>query len=962
MTRRGPYRIARGGDGAFGAALQPGRSLSFRFNGRGYTGSAGDTLASALLANGVRTVGRSFKFHRPRGVFSCGFEEPNALVQLGEGASTIPSVRSTLIDLCEGLEAHAPSGWPSLDIDFARALDFTAPLWVAGFYNKLFKWPSWRIYEPAMRHMAGFGTAPTQSDPDRYETQHLHCEVLIIGGGAAGLREAQEAAEQGARVVLVEQSPQLGGRAGWDGSRIGGKPGDAWVRDASAQLARTRDVRVLTNTFAAGHYGHGVTTLVESVPREAVKHGAARERYWIVRAQRLVIATGAIEQPLIFCNNDRPGIVLAGAAHAYLRRYGVAVGRRVVVATNNDSAYGAAKALQAAGVEVLAITDSRHVIDPAIGNEMRSLSIPVLTASMPIDSHGFGALTGVSIGRLSDDDRRVEPARQFACDALAVSGGWNPSLAIFAQAGGKLAYRNESRALEPIDSPKGVSVVGAAAGTTADAKSPAAIGARVSPFGRSDRQWVDLRHDVTVADLELAIRENYSSIEHVKRYTTVGMANDQGKTSNVATLEIVARLRSLPVADLGHTTPRPPVMPVTLGAIAGRAVGDRFAPSRRLPLHEWHVAHGAVMEDFGEWKRPTLYLEAGESRAQAIAREALAVRTCAGLLDGSSLGKIEVRGPDALEFLDRFYINNLMTLRPGRARYGIMLRESGIVLDDGTVVMLGPDRFLITTTSGNAGRIANWLQEWRQCEWPRLRVACTPVTDQWAVLSLTGPRAREILANVPTDIDLSGDAFPHLGVREGQVLGVPARIYRVSFTGELGYEINVPAKSASAVWEALWNAGQSRGLQPLGLDALMLLRMEKGFLHIGTDTDGTTVPADVGWGHVAAAKTADFIGKRSLHLPEHVRADRLQLVGLVGDTDLVAGGHLRLEDSRAATDGWVTSAGRAALTGEPLGLALLRGGRARTGASVTVHDAGKMSLARVVGLPHFDSNGSRMHA
>jgi sarcosine oxidase subunit alpha len=483
--------------------------------------------------------------------------------------------------------------------------------------------------------------------------------------------------------------------------------------------------------------------------------------------------------------------------------------------------------------------------------------------------------------------------------------------------------------------------------------------------GNTRRQWVDLRHDVTVSDLELALRENYSSIEHVKRYTTVGMSADQGKTSNVVALEIVARLRGMKPSELGHTTLRPPFVPVTLGAIAGRGIGERFAPSRRTPMHDWHVANDAVLEDFGEWKRPALYLRNGESRHDGVLREARAVRRTAGLFDASPLGKIEVQGPDALAFLDRFYINNLRTLKPGRARYGLMLRESGVLFDDGTVVMLKPDRFLVTTTSGNAGRVAAWLEEWHQCEWPQLQLAMTPVTDQWATVSLAGPRARAILSTLDMDIDLSAAAFPHLGMREGRILGQPARIYRVSFTGELTYEINVPASAGQRLWDALLEAGKPHDLQPFGLDAMLLMRLEKGFLHIGTDTDGTTVPDDVGWGKVAATKIADFIGKRSLRLPENVRADRLQLVGLVGrvgNADIIVGSHLRLTGTSEATDGWVTSAGRAVLTGEPIALALLRGGRQRVGEQVSVHDVGHVTHSRVVNPLFYDAPGDRMNA
>lgn len=954
MTSRGPYRIGAKCAETPGETSAGREAYPFRFNGRALEGRPGDTLAAALLANGVRVVGRSFKFHRPRGVFSAGVEEPNAFVQLGIGEGTIPSARATQVELREGLEAFVPSGWPSLGWDLGRVFDFTAPLWAAGFYNKTFIRPNWHAYECLIRRMAGFGTAPPKPDPDRYESQNLHCDVLVVGGGVAGLRAAIAAAQGGSSVVLVEQGAELGGRALWNGLQVDSIPAETWARSTTDRLSPFEELRILRRTTAVGCYGHGLVTLIESLPDHDRAPGTLRERYWLVRAKRVVLATGAIEQPLVYCNNDRPGIVLAGAAHEYLRRHAVAIGRRVVIATNNDSAYALAGDLTEAGVNVLGVTDTRHEVPQALANKVCALGIPHFIGSMPIDTYGFGALAGVCIGRLSRNGLQVESLHRFACDALAVSGGWNPSLQLFGQAGGKLSYDERSGALEPTDTHPVIEVV-----TTAR---PLSIGPRVSPVGSTQRQWVDLRHDVTVADLELAIRENFHSLEHVKRYTTVGMAADQGKTSNVLALEIVARLRGKKPSELGHTTFRPPFIPVTLGAIAGRAIGGHFAPHRRTPIHDWHSGNGAELEYYGDWKRPSLYLGPNETRVAAIEREARAVRTAAGLFDASTLGKIEVQGPDALEFLDRFYINDLKTLKPGRARYGLMLQETGILFDDGTVVMLAPDHLLLTTTSGNAERVATWLEEWHQCEWPALRLAITPVTDQWATITLAGPRAREILWRVDTDIDFSASAFPHLEFREGRILGEPARVYRVSFTGEVSYEINVQAAAAQALWDALRVAGRPLGLQPFGLKALMRLRLEKGFLHLGSDTDGTTIPDDVGWGAVAEKKKADYIGKRSLRLPEHLRPDRRQFVGLRSESEVAVGSHLRLDGSTEKTDGWVTSAGVTVLGGEPIALAVLRSGRRRLGENVSVHDMGSVTGATVVEPMFYDPKGERMHA
>jgi sarcosine oxidase, subunit alpha len=942
MTRRsGPFRLAQGG------LIDRARTVSFSFDGRTYTGHPGDSLASALLANGIQTIARSFKFHRPRAIFSSGNEEPNGLIQLGHGHRTNLSARAPLIELHEGLEAHSQRGWPSVRFDLMRALDFVAPLWGAGFYNKTFLWPSWHAWEPLIRRMAGLGHAPCGEDPDRYDLHNLHADVLVVGGGRAGLNAALQAAREGFRVALAEANPALGGHAA---SRQ-----ESGTGELIAQLARLPGIRILTRTTAVAAHDHSVVSLIEQL--DSPRKTAPRERYWMVRAKRIVLATGATEQPLIFANNDRPGIMLAGAAWQYLRRYGVVPGRRILIATNNDSAYAIANDFAEAGVAVLAVLDTRaHGAEHPRGRE-RPAHTQWLSGSIPLDTSGFDALRSVTVGRLSRDALRVVSRQTFRCDALLVSGGFAPALQLYSQCGGKLAYDDESGVLQPEGEATGVEVVGSAARRVP-------VGPRVSPTGDTHRQWVDLAHDVTVADLELAVRENYRHVEHVKRYTTVGMAADQGKTSHAQALEIVGRLRKAPPRQLGHTTLRPPIVPVTLGAIAGRDIGERFAPKRRLPMHEWHSSNGAIFHDFGGWQRPVAYIKSGESREQAALREARAVRTAAGLFDGSSLGKIEIAGPDALEFLDRFYINNLKTLQPGRARYGLMLRETGILFDDGTIVALAPNRLLITTTSGNAVRVYQWLEEWRQCEWPSLRLTITPVTEQWAVLSLAGSLARTILAKLECDIDLAPAAFPHLNMREGTLLRLPARIYRVSFTGELTYEINVPADSGPKLWEALVEVGAAEGLQPIGLDALMQLRLEKGFLHVGTDSDGTTVPDDVGWGKVAQTKQADYIGKRSLALAEHVRADRLQLVGMraLGEEPFVIGSHLRVQGSSSPTDGWITSAGIATLTREPIALALLRSGRYHLGEDVNVFDDGALiGRARVVTPMFYDPTGERMH-
>jgi sarcosine oxidase, subunit alpha len=971
MTRPGPYRLASGG------RINRQKPVPFTFNGKTLYGSDGDTLASALLATGCRIVSRSFKFHRPRGVFSAGVEEPNAIVELHGGARSVPQARATLVPLMSHLAANSQTGWPNSRVDALRLLDCIAPVLAAGFYNKTFLWPNWHAYEPFVRQLAGGGNTPTGPDPDRYELRNAHCDVLVVGGGVSGLTAAEDAASAGARVVVVEQESALGGRSRWDGRLIDGFPGDRWVAAAVARMKALKHVRLMTGTAAVGYYNTGVVALAETPDCSSPARESPRERFWVVRTKLVVLATGAIEQPLVFANNDRPGIMLAGAARRYLREFGVAAGRRVMVATNNDSAYATAIDLNNAGINVIGICDSRSTTNDALLAALHTAAIPHWPSTIPVDTIGFGALKAAKLGRLTGDKVRVEHCETVACDALLVSGGWNPLLHLYSQAGGTLGYRDDTGALEATETLPSVELVGSARGYLAAGAATrstavqsdtrltgARIGIRVCPTGNPGRQWVDLRHDVTVADLQLAVRENFSSIEHVKRYTTVGMAVDQGKTSATVAIEVVAHLRHISASAIGHTTLRPPFVPVTMGAIAGAEIGKRFAPSRCTPLHEWHEQRGAIFHDYGEWHRAAAYPTSGESIADAISREQRTVRTGVGLFDGSPLGKIEVHGPDALEFLDHFYVSNLSTLKPYRARYSLMLNESGVVFDDGTITLLDQNHAIVTTTSGNAEIVAAWLEEWHQCEWPNFQVAIIPVTDQWSTIALTGIHARAVLSRLRPDIDISNSAFPHLGVRVCHLLGRRTRIYRVSFSGELTYEINTPADTAQEIWEALISAGESDGLVPYGVEALLALRLEKGFLHIGSDTDGSTIPDDVGWGTVATNKRSDFIGKRSLYLPANQRTDRLQLVGLAGvnDHDMVAGSHIRLRHLREITDGWVTSRGRSGLSNRPIALGLVRAGRANLGATIDIYDAGRVvNQARITSLPFFDRAGERMN-
>ncbi len=1001
--RRQRFRLDSGG------RIDRAKPLAFTFNGRRYGGYAGDTLASALLANGVHFVGRGFKYHRPRGIMAAGVEEPNALVQHGRGAGTDPNTRATILALYDGLRAASQNCWPALHADIGAVNDRLAALIPAGFYYKTFMRPArlWRFYEYFIRKAAGLGRAPDAPDPDCYAHRHAHCDVLVIGAGPAGLAAAMAAGAGGARVILADEQSEFGGSLLNDnGSHvaIGDGPPAAYVSRSLETLRGMAEVTLLPRCTAFGYYADNFVGLLERLDEDGVvDNGRARQRLWKIRAKRVVLATGALERPLVFADNDRPGIMLAGAARSYVNRYGVRLGGRAVVFTNNDSSYAAALDMAGVGMTVEAIVDTRVAVEGEWPRLAREAGIPILQGNVIVGTSGRRRVRAVTVKRLADG-AVLGPARRLDCDVVAMSGGWNPSVHLFSQARGGLEFQAEAGIFVPGGAVQAVHAAGACNGAFSlaaclaegdvagratgkacgfedlvarpppvrepDDAAPAVLWRVPAEDGRASggRAFIDFQNDVTAKDLDLAVREGYRSIEHVKRYTTAGMGTDQGKTANVNALATIAKNLGVEMPALGVTTFRAPYTPVTFGAIAGRDVGERYDPVRRTALHGWHEARGAVFEDVGQWKRARYYPLGGETMRQAVDRECLAARAGVGILDYSTLGKIEICGPDAAQFLNRIYTNGWLKLAVGRCRYGMMLGDDGMVMDDGVTVRLAEDRYLMTTTTGNAALVMNWLEEWLQTEWPELAVYCISVTEQFAVISLCGPGARDVLCEVAPDMTLDAQALPHMALAEGVVAGAPARILRVSFTGEVGFEISIAPPSALAVWNALMAAGAAHNITPYGTEAMHVLRAEKGFVIVGQETDGTMTPLDLGMDWIVSKTKGDFLGRRSLTRADTERTGRKQLVGLLTadpETVLVEGAQLIAAADAgpppAPMIGHVTSSYYSANLGRSIALAVIRDGRARIGETVFAAMADHTIEAVVSEPVFFDPKGERLH-
>ncbi|MCC0080547.1 MAG: sarcosine oxidase subunit alpha family protein [Rhodobacter sp.] len=972
------YRLATGG-----RLIDRSRPLDFTFNGKTLRGFAGDTLAAALLGAGQTLVGRSFKYHRPRGIVASGAEEPNALVGMGEGQRFEPNQRTTTTELFSGLKAVSQNHWPSLDFDIGAV---NAKLWrffPAGFYYKMFIHPRsfWKhVYEPIVRQSAGLGKAPDAEtrDADRYEQFYAHCDVLVAGGGIAGLTAARAAAAEGKRVIVIEQAAHWGGRAVVDGAEVEGQPAAGWVEAVLGDLHANPAVTVLNRTMAAGVHDHGYVLAYQRVADHEPGADKPRHRLWRVRAGHVIAATGAIERPLSFAGNDLPGVMLAAAVRDYVVNWAVSPGKRVVVVTNNDDAYRTALALHAAGVAVPVIIDARTEPRGALVEQARAAGLRVADGMAVRSVKGGKAVTGVELCRFDSDGGAV--AETIACDAVAMSGGWSPVVHLWSHCGGKLLWDEAGAFFRPDPSrpPLGrdgqgfVTCTGAANGDLGDTDAAPMMPVWMMP-AKADyllraKMWLDPQNDVKVSDVQLAAKEGYASVEHTKRYTTLGMATDQGKLSNINGLAILSDALGQPIPQTGTTTFRPPYTPISLGAIAGEARGPIFQPLRRTPMHAWHEANGAHWEPVGQWRRPYCYPRDGESHGHAVSREITQVRGSVGLLDASTLGKLLVTGPDAAKFLDMLYTNMMSTLKPGKCRYGLMCNENGFLSDDGVVARLDDQTFLCHTTSGGADRIHAWMEDWLQCEWWDWKVHVVNLTEEYAQIAVVGPNARKVLEKLGGDIDLSKEAFPFMDWREGRLGKFRARVFRISFSGELSYEIAVPASEGQAFWDALMQAGAEFGMMPYGTEALHVMRAEKGFIMIGDETDGTVIPQDLGLDWAVSKKKPDFLGKRGMERPAMTSADRWKLVGLETlDGSVLADGALaplpgKNVNGQQETQGRVTSTYFSPTLGRGIAMGLVHRGPERMGEVIAFQtESGGRVEARIVDPCFYDKAGEKQN-
>ena len=996
------FRLSSGGQ------INRTERVSFKFNGKTFFGFKGDTLASALLANGVHLVGRSFKYHRPRGIFSSGAEETNALVQvINDKSKTDPNLRATQIEIFEGFSAESQNCWPTVKFDMGAINNLFSPIIPAGFYYKTFMWPAnlWEKYEHFIRRAAGLGKSPTENDPDIYDHKYYHCDVLIVGSGPAGLSAANVAIKTGKKVLLVDERPHFGGNLSFaeeELTKINDLKPLAWIKKTCSELQNNKNIKILNRTSVAAYHNYNYLIMIQNLSdhlSEKEKKGKIRQRLWKVRAKKVILATGSIERPMVFDCNDRPGIMLSSAVRKYINYYGVKCGNNVVIFTNNDDAYETAISLHNRGVKIQAVVDIREQSNGTLPKKCNELGIKILWKNTIVYSEGYKRINKVHVMKLSNDNSSVIGNKiKINCDLLCVSGGYTPAVHLFTQSDGKLIYNEEKYYFQPKSTSLNQISVGSCNGTFSLKKIIEEAQTKTNEFlnlnhndqfninetksGVFENIWllpsdkisgktkpfVDYQNDTTANDIKLALREGYKSIEHVKRYTTTGMATDQGKIGNMHALGIVSEITNTKMGQLGTTTFRPPYTPLTFGAIVGRNVKQFFDIVRKTPIHIWHEKHGAKFEDVGQWKRAWYYPNKNESMYEAVQRESKAARNDAGILDASTLGKIDIQGSDASEFLNRVYTNAWSKLAVGKCRYGLMLNDDGMVYDDGVTTRLGENHYIMTTTTGGAASVMSKLEDFLQTEWPELNVYLTSVTDHFATVSVCGPHSKKILEKVVKNVDFSDQNFPHMSFKEGLVDNIKCRVMRISFTGELSYEINIQSNYGQATWKKCMDAGKEFKITPYGTEAMHLLRAEKGFIIAGQETDGTITPVDLQMDWIISKKKYDFIGKRSLHRSDTMKENRKQLVGLLTDDpkEILEEGAQIVEEvnNKPPMDmlGHVTSSYYSPNLNKSIALAVIKNGKKLKGKKLFVPMPDKTIKVTVSDTVFLDKEGKRLNA
>ena len=980
--------------------------IKFEFNGKNYSGYEGDTLASALLANGIHLIGRSFKYHRPRGFFGAGVDEPNAKLQVKINGYSEPNINATEIELVEGLSASSQNCWPSVNFDIGAINNFLNKFFPAGFYYKTFMWPKsfwYRVYEPFIRKAAGLGVASLEKDNERYDHKYEYCDLLVTGSGPAGLSSAYAAAKNGAKVILAEDKPRFGGSLLTDNVTIDNLSGKEWANKIISELKSMPNVIVKNRSQVFGYYDHNMMVMFEKTGDHLEKKSkfTPRQRLWYIRAKEVLLSTGSIERPIVFGNNDTPGVFLSAAAKEYMKVYGVLIGKRPVIFTNNDSAYETAIEFKKNGVNPI-ILDTRENQNSELIDEARNLDIDIKFSYAVINANGYKKVKSATIGKLNKNKDSFENIETINCDCICVSGFWTPTVHLASQSGNKLKFSEKIDAFIPDKSKQKEHSIGASNGSFTlkeTIESGFKLGSEVSknitkkdeqvqipksnepkysshdkfwcsplPKGKNYKRFVDFQNDVAVSDIEVALREGYRSIEHVKRYTTLGMATDQGRTSNLNGLQLVANVEKKIVPQVGHTTFRPPFTPVTIGTLVGREIGKEYMPTRKTPMHSWHEKNNAVWVDAGAWKRPRYYKRGNENLFEASKREAKNVREHVGICDVTTLGKIDIKGPDAAEFLNRVYTNAWLKLPVGKARYGVMLREDGIVMDDGTTTRISENHYHMTTTTAQAANVLSHLEYYLQIVWPELNVNVVSTTEQWAGAALAGPKSRDVLSKLFPDLDVTNEGLPFMGYTEGKLFGIDAKIFRISFSGELAYEINVKSDNGLFMWEKIIEVGKEFNMQPYGTEALSTLRIEMGHV-AGPELDGRTIPYDVSLDGMVSKKK-DFIGKRSLQKEAFTREDRQKIVGLVPldkKSSIPEGSHL-VENKNAKYPipklGHVSSSCWSVENNNPFSLAIIKDGKNMIGKKLfAVSPLKNTSIeVEVISSHYVDHEGKRVRS